>query len=425
MPELQLLRADHGPAILDFEITNRAYFAASITDRGDEFFEHFAERHEALLADQQAGHRACYVLVAEDGAVLGRFNLVFVGDGVAELGYRVAQQAAGRGVATATVRDLCRLAASQHGVTTLKAGTTKDNAASQRVLLNNGFTPAGPADPAELGGKPGTWYRRDVTAGPAEPRQKWSARDAEYFDRWYADMETSATKDAILARNLNLPRDLGSAGILHWDAVPEIARELRVPSGGLLLDLACGRGGYGIEVARRSRARLIGVDFSIVALERARAIAAQRLQAGQAEFRSGTLTDTGLPAASADGVMCTDSVQFAEPPVAALREIRRVLRTGGRLALTTWQAASAGDPRVPDRLRHLDLGADLRAAGFQDVVVEDRPAWRAAERGVWEEATATPNEDNDLALSSLQEEGKRSLEAFDALRRVVAYATAP
>lgn len=160
------MRADHAPAILDFEITNRAYFATSITDRGDAFFEQFAQRHNELLADQQAGHRACYVLVADDGAVLGRFNLVFVADGVAELGYRVAEHVAGQGVATAAVRDLCRLAASQHGITTLKAATAKDNAASQRVLLNTGFTPAGPADPAHIGGKPGSWYQRNITTDP-------------------------------------------------------------------------------------------------------------------------------------------------------------------------------------------------------------------------------------------------------------------
>lgn len=166
MPELQLLRADHAPAILDFEITNRAYFAAWITDRGEEFFEQFAERHNALLADQLAGRRACYVLVAEDGSVLGRFNLLLVGNGIAEVGYRVAQVATGRGVATATVRELCRLAATRHGVTTLKAAAAKDNAASQRVLLNAGFTPAGPADPADLGGKPGSWYQRVLTVEP-------------------------------------------------------------------------------------------------------------------------------------------------------------------------------------------------------------------------------------------------------------------
>jgi ribosomal-protein-alanine N-acetyltransferase len=91
---------------------------------------------------------------------------VFVADGVAELGYRVAQHVAGRGVATAAVRDLCRLAAAEHGVTTLKAATALDNAASQRVLLNSGFTPTGPADPSHLGGKPGTWYQRDITTRP-------------------------------------------------------------------------------------------------------------------------------------------------------------------------------------------------------------------------------------------------------------------
>ena len=103
MPALQRLRRDHAPAILAFETANRAYFAASISDRGDEFFEHFEERHDALLAEQEAGVGAYYVLVDDDGSILGRFNLVFVGEGVAELGYRVAQHATGRGVATAAV----------------------------------------------------------------------------------------------------------------------------------------------------------------------------------------------------------------------------------------------------------------------------------------------------------------------------------
>jgi ribosomal-protein-alanine N-acetyltransferase len=166
VPELQRLRADHAPAVLDFETTNRAYFAASVTDRGDDYFEQFAERHNSRLAEQESGQGAYYVLVAEDGAVLGRFNLVFGADGVAELGYRVAQRVAGRGVATATVRDLCRLAASRHAVTRLRAATAEENAASRRVLLNNGFTPVGPADPADIGGKPGTWYERDIAAEP-------------------------------------------------------------------------------------------------------------------------------------------------------------------------------------------------------------------------------------------------------------------
>ena len=164
MPELQRLDPDHAPAVLAFELANRAYFAASISDRGDEFFDQFADRHNAMLAEQEAGICAFYVLVAEDGSVLGRFNLYHVEDGTAELGYRVAQHVAGRGVATAAVLELCRLAAARHGLRILRAATSRDNAASQRVLAKTGFVPVGPADPDHLGGKPGTWHQRDLAA---------------------------------------------------------------------------------------------------------------------------------------------------------------------------------------------------------------------------------------------------------------------
>jgi len=107
VPELQRLDAGHAQAVLAFELANRAYFAAFISDRGDEYFEQFTERHSALLAEQDAGTGAFYVLVAGDGSVLGRFNLVFTGDGIAELGW------------------------------------------------------------AHLGGKPGTWYQRDLATGDA------------------------------------------------------------------------------------------------------------------------------------------------------------------------------------------------------------------------------------------------------------------
>ena len=162
MPELQRLNAGHAPAVLAFELANRAYFAASISDRGDDFFKQYAEQHGALLAEQESGACAYYVLVAEDGSVLGRFNLYRIAGGTAELGYRVAQHAAGRGVATAAVQELCQLAAERHGLHTLRAATSRDNAASQKVLVKAGFVPDGPADPADIGGKQGTWYQRDL-----------------------------------------------------------------------------------------------------------------------------------------------------------------------------------------------------------------------------------------------------------------------
>jgi ribosomal-protein-alanine N-acetyltransferase len=162
VPELEQLRAGHAPAVLAFELANRAWFAASVSDRGDEFFGQFPGRYSAWLADQEAGRCAFYVLVADDGPVLGRFNLYDIQDGTAVLGYRVAQHAAGRGVATRSVRELCRIAAARHGLRTLRAATSHGNAASRKVLAKAGFVPAGPAAPADLGGKSGTWYQRDL-----------------------------------------------------------------------------------------------------------------------------------------------------------------------------------------------------------------------------------------------------------------------
>ncbi|MCX4750297.1 GNAT family N-acetyltransferase [Kitasatospora sp. NBC_01287] len=169
MPELTRLDADHAPAVLAFELANRAYFTASISDRGDEFYERYAERHSALLAEQEAGVCAFYLLVGEEGSVLGRFNLYDLVDGTADLGYRVARHVAGHGVATATVRELCELATARHGLRTLRAATSWENVASQRVLTKAGFLTVGPAGPADLGGKHGAWYQRDLALQGTAP----------------------------------------------------------------------------------------------------------------------------------------------------------------------------------------------------------------------------------------------------------------
>lgn len=163
MAELQLLRAEHEEQVLAFERPNRAYFAASISDRGDDYFDHFADQHGARLREQAAGEAAYYVLVDAEGSILGRFNLRFDGSGGAVLGYRVAEHAAGRGVATAAVRNLCRLALARHGIRAARASTSHANVASHRVLTTAGFFPVGPAGPQEVGGKAGTSYERVLT----------------------------------------------------------------------------------------------------------------------------------------------------------------------------------------------------------------------------------------------------------------------
>ena len=121
-----------------------------------------ADRLTRLLAEQDAGDGAYFVLVEDDGSVVGRANLVLHQDGVAELGYRVAERATGRGLASAAVRELCGYAGGLPGVRLLRAATTHDNLASQRVLVNAGFAEVGPAEPDEVGGGSGTRWERAV-----------------------------------------------------------------------------------------------------------------------------------------------------------------------------------------------------------------------------------------------------------------------
>jgi ubiquinone/menaquinone biosynthesis C-methylase UbiE len=258
-------------------------------------------------------------------------------------------------------------------------------------------------------------------------------RDAAYFDQWYADMAASPVRDEIVASTLGLPAELAFASILTWDGIAEVTAALRLAPDALLLDIACGRGGYGIEVARRTSARLIGIDFSAVALREARANSARRVPSGTADFRIGTLTSTGLPSGSARAVMCVDAVQFADPPLAALHEFRRILAPAGRVALTCWEASTPSDNTilrdgvpddgVPARIRAVDLRRDLTEAGFTEVEVREMPEWREAERALWEAAVVA--DPADPAVRSLQNEGRRSLATFGSLRRVFATATAP
>ena len=152
---LEPLSAAHADAVLAFELENRAYFAASIHDRGDAFFQEFAVRHEALLAEQEAGICRFHVLVDDTGGVVGRVNLVDIENGSAELGYRIAEKAAGKGLATAAVRAIIQLAASEYGLTRLWAGASDRNPASQAVLTRAGFRPFGTSE-TDLG--PGTRY---------------------------------------------------------------------------------------------------------------------------------------------------------------------------------------------------------------------------------------------------------------------------
>lgn len=184
----------------------------------------------------------------------------------------------------------------------------------------------------------------------------------------------------------------------------------------VVLDIGCGPGSITLGLARRvPDGRVIGIDVAEAA------VAAARAAAGAAgdevtEFRTGDVYALDLPDASVDVVHAHQVLQHLADPEAALREMRRVCRPGGLVAvrdadyagmfwhpqpagLDAWRALYRRLARhaggQPDAGRHLP--AWVRAAGFEQVEVSAEVwAWTTREEVAtwardWSDRIRTPD----------------------------------
>ncbi|MEU6313909.1 GNAT family protein [Streptomyces sp. NPDC047014] len=124
---------------------NRAAMAHVEPVRPDAFYTERGQREriEGVLAERDAGRIVSYVLVeAAGGAPVGALNLGSLIRGPlcgGIVGYWVDRAWQGRGLATAALEEVCRIAREELGLHRVEAGTLVDNLASQRVLAKAGF----------------------------------------------------------------------------------------------------------------------------------------------------------------------------------------------------------------------------------------------------------------------------------------------
>ncbi|MCM3872022.1 MAG: class I SAM-dependent methyltransferase [Pyrinomonadaceae bacterium] len=115
---------------------------------------------------------------------------------------------------------------------------------------------------------------------------------------------------------------------------------------GTLLDLGCGVGGLGRELASVLGLDLIGVDFSSVAIAQARTASKTQLQ-GETRFEVADFSATGIEDQHISAVISLDALYLATNPVSALAEIRRLLVLGGPLLFTAYvERPPTGDGNV-------------------------------------------------------------------------------
>ena len=134
----------HVLSLLEFERSNKAYFELSIAPREAAFYlldgvgYHISE----LLYLQQQKRAWGYVLVDEqrNNQIVARANIKNRAGDKAEIGYRVAKKDCGKGIASHCVSFLIEKAKSM-GIKLLTAEVMDNNAASDKVLIKNGFSP--------------------------------------------------------------------------------------------------------------------------------------------------------------------------------------------------------------------------------------------------------------------------------------------
>jgi len=172
-----------------------------------------------------------------------------------------------------------------------------------------------------------------------------------------------------------------------------MVEQLALQPGQRVLDLACGPGDTGFLAAE-----LVRPGGTLLASDASRAMLgvaggrARDLGVRNVEFRQLELEWIDLPTASVDAALCRWGLMFTLDPAAAVQEIRRVVRPGGRAALAVWDRpeanpwasiptralvelgyAEAPDPSAPGMFALADPGrlrALLEDAGFTEVVVE-------------------------------------------------------
>jgi SAM-dependent methyltransferase len=179
-------------------------------------------------------------------------------------------------------------------------------------------------------------------------------------------------------------RGVYSDPIYHQPNFAVILNELALRPDDVLVEVGCG-GGALLQQALKSGCRAAAIDHSADMVRLAREANGEAIAAGRLEIVEGDATRLPFPDAAFTCAAMTGVLGFLPDPVAALREMRRVLREGGRAVILGADPELRGTPAAPEPMasrlhfyEERDLERLAREAGFEDVRVERRSMYEHA-----------------------------------------------
>jgi ubiquinone/menaquinone biosynthesis C-methylase UbiE len=164
-------------------------------------------------------------------------------------------------------------------------------------------------------------------------------------EQWHMATDAAQRYERVVARHILGP----------W--APSLVEASHLAPGERVLDLACGTGVVARVAAQRAapHGRVWGIDLNPGMISTARSLPAP--DGVPIEWLEGSALAIPMPDASVDVVLCQQGLQFFPDRALALREMRRVLAHGGRLALSVWSSVGLYNTAVGKALAEF-VGSD-------------------------------------------------------------------
>jgi len=152
----------------------------------------------------------------------------------------------------------------------------------------------------------------------------------------------------------------------HWTVA-----QLDIQPNDHVLELGFGPGIAVAEVARRAEF-VAGIDFSKTMVQAARRRNRQAVRGGRVDVRHGNVVALPFSDGAFDKAYSIHSIYFWPDPIQALREVRRVLKPGGKIVLTVLPKEKWGSDGTPECKPYTGttLEAMLQNAGFAQTWIQ-------------------------------------------------------